>query len=262
MSLNRIWMGSPNYSSRGGATVRLIVIHASEGAQTGASLGNFFANPSSGVSSHTGIDPTPNTCYEYVRRDQKAWTASSANPVAVQTELCTPSGASASFTAADWQPYLPNLAQWIKEESAAFGIPMVRLSPQQAQGSGRGVCEHADLGSWGGGHVDCGPNFPLDQVLQMAGGSSPTPTPPTPAAPPAGGVPPFPGVLLSNFTEHPSARAWQQQMVTRGWNLAVDGQYGTESENVCRQFQAEKGLGVDGVVGPETWAASWTAPIT
>ena len=177
MSLNRIWMGSPNYSSRGGATVRLIVIHSSEGAQSGSSLGSFFANPSSGVSSHTGIDATPNTCYEYVRRDQKAWTASSANPVAVQTELCTPSGASASFTAADWQPYLPNLAQWIREESGAFGIPMVRLTPAQAQGSGRGICEHQDLGSWGGGHVDCGPNLPWADLLALATGGGTAPTP-------------------------------------------------------------------------------------
>lgn len=180
MSLKRIWQPSPNYSSRGGAAVRLIVIHSSEGATSGASLGNFFASSSSGVSSHTGIDATPNTCWEYVRRDQKAWTASSANPVAVQTELCTPSGASASFTAADWQPYLPNLAQWIKEESAAFGIPMVSLSPDQAQSGGRGVCQHSSLGSWGGGHVDCGPAFPMAQVLSMAGGTSPAPTPPAP----------------------------------------------------------------------------------
>lgn len=180
MSLNRIWQPSPNYSSRGGATVRLIVIHSSEGATSGASLGNFFANPSSGVSSHTGIDATPNTIWEYVKRDQKSWTAASANPVAVQCELTTPSGASASFSSADWQPYLPNLAQWIKEESAAFGIPMVSLTPDQAQGGGRGVCQHSTLGSWGGGHVDCGPNFPIDQVLQMAGGSSPAPTPPAP----------------------------------------------------------------------------------
>jgi hypothetical protein len=57
-------------------------------------------------------------------------------------------------------------------------------------------------------------------------------------------------------------RVWQQKMKDRGWSLGVDGCYGPESENVCRQFQAEKGLSVDGDVGPKTWEATWTAPVT
>lgn len=57
-------------------------------------------------------------------------------------------------------------------------------------------------------------------------------------------------------------QTWQQQMKRRGWKLATDGCYGPESEGVCRQFQAEKGLAVDGDVGPRTWRASWTAGTT
>lgn len=185
MTLTRVWIPSPNYSSRN-ANVRLIVIHSSEGARTYQSLGNFFANPSSQVSSHVGIDDTPNTVGEYVRRDMKAWTAANANPVAVQAELCTPSGASATWSTAVWNSHpvmLANLAQWIREEAAAFNIPIVRLSPSQAQTDGRGVCQHLDLGGWGGGHVDCGPGFPIDQVIADAAGTTP-PIPPTPTPPP------------------------------------------------------------------------------
>jgi peptidoglycan hydrolase-like protein with peptidoglycan-binding domain len=57
-------------------------------------------------------------------------------------------------------------------------------------------------------------------------------------------------------------RTWQARMRERGWGLAVDGFYGDESARTCRAFQGEKGLGVDGVVGPETWGAAWTAPVT
>lgn len=57
-------------------------------------------------------------------------------------------------------------------------------------------------------------------------------------------------------------RTWQQQMHNRGWTISVDGVYGPQSETVCRQFQAEKHLSVDGLVGPNTWKASWTAPVT
>ncbi|QKW40723.1 peptidoglycan-binding protein [Actinomadura sp. NAK00032] len=48
----------------------------------------------------------------------------------------------------------------------------------------------------------------------------------------------------------------------RGWRIAADGAYGPRSESVCRSFQAEKGLAVDGIVGPATWRAAWEAPIT
>lgn len=193
MALTRVWMPSPNYSSRGGSAVRLIIIHSSEGAQTYQSLGNFFSNPSSQVSSHVGIDSTPNTIGEYVSRPNKAWTAANANPVAIQAELCTPSGASVGWSTSDWNArpvMLSNLAQWIAEEAAYYNIPIVRLTASQAQTNGRGVCQHLDLGGWGGGHVDCGPGFPIDAVIAQAAGSKP-PSPPTPEEPdmkPAGCV--------------------------------------------------------------------------
>lgn len=57
-------------------------------------------------------------------------------------------------------------------------------------------------------------------------------------------------------------RTWQQQMAMRGWAILVDGDFGTQSRSVCCQFQAEKGLAVDGLVGTKTWHASWTEPVT
>jgi hypothetical protein len=165
-------MPSPNYSSRGGATVRLIVVHTAEGATTIESLGNYFAGTSAGVSSHTGADDKPNTVGEYVGRGWKAWTASNANSVAVQIELC----AFAAWSTDEWHQHpnmLANCAAWIAEEAAAFGIPIVGLSASDAQGGGRGVCQHNDLGSWGGGHWDCGPGFPMGEVLAMAQGGPP-----------------------------------------------------------------------------------------
>ena len=280
MPLQRQWIPSPNYSSRGGAGVRLIVLHTAEGSKSYQSLGSYFANPNSQVSSHVGIDDTPNVVGEYVKRGNKAWTASNANPVAVQAEMC----AWASWSLVDWDSHpvmLQNCAAWIAEEAAAFGIPIVRLTPQEAQGSGRGVCQHRDLGRWGGGHVDCGNDFPINAVLAMAGGTTPNRPLPTPLPPPtlpAGGVPAFP-YPPDNYLGTPRpdpkchsghygppdsghVQVWQRQMAARGWSIGVDGDYGPQSESVCRKFQAEKGLGVDGLVGPQTWAKSWTAPIS
>jgi peptidoglycan hydrolase-like protein with peptidoglycan-binding domain len=275
MTLNRVAIPSPNYSSRG-AAVRLIVLHTAEGSTSYQSLGSYFASSSSQVSSHAGIDDTPNTIGVYVKRADKAWTAANANPVAVQAELC----AFAAWDSATWQSHqemLNNTAKWIAEEAAAFGIPIVKLTASEAQSGAAGVCQHADLGSWGGGHWDCGSSFPIDDVLAMAGGSSPIPAPP-PKPPSPGAAPPWPYGSL-DYLGQPSSdpychsgyyggedntnvRMWQAQMRARGWDIDADGMYGPSSENVCRQFQQEKGLDVDGLVGPETWDASWLAPVT
>ena len=80
--------------------------------------------------------------------------------------------------------------------------------------------------------------------------------------PPPGQAPLWPGVYLVETTDGPAAQAWQAQMAKRGWPLAVDGIYGPRSADTCRSFQAEKGLTADGVVGPLTWEATWTAPVT
>jgi hypothetical protein len=151
----------------------LICLHTAQGPDNFEDLGAYFADPASGVSSHVGIDDLAvNTVGEYVRRDYKAWTAANANPVAVQAELC----GFAEWDTATWNSHphmLANTAAWIAEEAAHYGIPIVKLTPAQAQSSGRGVCQHSDLGAWGGGHWDCGPNFPIDALLALAQGVTP-----------------------------------------------------------------------------------------
>ena len=60
-------------------------------------------------------------------------------------------------------------------------------------------------------------------------------------------------------------RTWQTQMKNeRGWGGIgkIDGRFGDKCYKVARQFQAEKGLHVDGGVGRETWDASWEEPVT
>lgn len=68
---------------------------------------------------------------------------------------------------------------------------------------------------------------------------------------------------VSGFYSHRSSlKAWQAQMRRRGWAISVDGLYGPQTADVIRAFQREKHLAVDGLIGPATWAAAWTAPVT
>lgn len=170
MTLIRKPIPSPNYYRRGSSKVRLLVLHTTEGAKTIEELGNYFAQRSSRVSSHAGADDKKKTIGEYVKRPFAAWTVGAGNLISMNMELC----ARASWTTEEWNRHpnmLENCALWIAEEAAAWDIPIVKLTPSQAQGSGRGVCQHRDLGVWGGGHHDCGDGFPIDRVLDMARGN-------------------------------------------------------------------------------------------
>jgi hypothetical protein len=101
---------------------------------------------------------------------------------------------------------------------------------------------------------------------------NPTPIPPHPVvkAPkfplPAGyyfGDKSGPYNSISGFYSYKGALTpWQTQMGHRGWSINLDGHYAGRTPGVVLAFQKEKHLTPDGQIGPLTWAAAWTAPIT
>ncbi|MDP8929213.1 MAG: peptidoglycan-binding protein [Actinomycetota bacterium] len=75
--------------------------------------------------------------------------------------------------------------------------------------------------------------------------------------------PPYPGSPLKRgMKNNPHVRLWQERIRARGWKIDVDGDFGPGTEGVVKKFQGEKGLEVDGIIGPQTWSAAWTAPVT
>lgn len=68
---------------------------------------------------------------------------------------------------------------------------------------------------------------------------------------------------VSGYYNHSAdLKVWQSQMQARGWNINPDGLYGPQTAGVAEAFQKQKGLEVDSLIGPETWAAAWTETIT
>lgn len=55
---------------------------------------------------------------------------------------------------------------------------------------------------------------------------------------------------------------WQQRMHERGWKITPDGLYGEQTARIAHAFQVEKNLTVDSLIGPQTWSAAWTEPVT
>ena len=78
-------------------------------------------------------------------------------------------------------------------------------------------------------------------------------------------APAFPGTDLDR--EHnarkvdDSVRAFQAQLIERGWDLEATGKFDKKTEQVVRAFQREKRLFVDGVVGENTWRQIWEADV-
>lgn len=94
----------------------------------------------------------------------------------------------------------------------------------------------------------------------------PQPPPqPLPAPGPIGSFPPWPGRVLrltKPMMRGSDIGTYQDRLAKRGWKIDVDCTFGPQTDRIVRAFQREKGLLVDGKVGPVTWAAAWTAPVT
>jgi lysozyme len=56
-------------------------------------------------------------------------------------------------------------------------------------------------------------------------------------------------------------RDWQARLLARGFALTVDGVYGPQSKIACVAFQREMGLPPDGIVGPQTWHATFDTSV-
>lgn len=210
-----------------------------------------FYNDGDSVIRALPLDHIANGCLEH------------GNAISIQFELC---GLSDRLGDA----VLREVAPVVAEVCRRYNIPIGWTGPNGVRAGQRGICGHdtitAAFPEDGGTHRDPGPHFPWPSFLAYvrdAGGVPPVPPVPYPPVPIS--EPRFPGRTLQLTSPRMSGqdiRTWQARMSVRGWVIAVDGIYGPQSAGVCRRFQMEKHLQVDGLVGPLTWNASWQAPIT
>jgi N-acetyl-anhydromuramyl-L-alanine amidase AmpD len=150
------------HSSRHGASLQLIVVHDTEGAnlkgvQDLRNLGDVFKSRK--VSAHVGTDAEGNSG-RYVRDEDKAWHCGFYNSPSLGIEQI------GFASQRSWpQAQLDETARWIAYWSFHHGIP-IRKGAVSVDGRvlRSGVVRHSDLGALGGGHQDPGANYPLAAV--------------------------------------------------------------------------------------------------
>jgi putative chitinase len=60
--------------------------------------------------------------------------------------------------------------------------------------------------------------------------------------------------VLRNGDSGPDVTVLQNELIQAGFKVFADGEFGENTEEAVKAFQAHHGLGADGVVGPHTWS--------
>jgi hypothetical protein len=219
------------------------------------SLYGWFNNPSAKVSAHFWISKG-GLIEQYIDTSRVAWHGISLNSryVGVETEGCAPNNPGEPLTEAQVAAFARLYAEGARVHGWANAL--ANADGQRGLGYHRMAVNTA-----------CPNDARLrmrPEILKRAFGGAATPTPPPSGG---GGGQAAPKLSVDYFgrtrnSTVPDVRTWQAKMRDRGWSISVDQQFGPASEDVCRKFQREKGLVADGLVGPQTWSMTWSAPVT
>lgn len=153
-------------SYRGGAIIKLVCLHTTEGSRTKESLSSFFWN-NPNASSHSTVDHTG--ILDMVPRELAAWTLGGGNSISVNLEIC----GFAKWTREQWLStgtvdgcVNPRMrvywaAVWAKRECEALGIPKRLLAVGDRSA---GIVDHyrANRTYGWGDHHNVGAGFPWD----------------------------------------------------------------------------------------------------
>ncbi len=64
----------------------------------------------------------------------------------------------------------------------------------------------------------------------------------------------YPGYYLQNYCEDQAVFVIQEALQVAGFSVcAIDGKFGSVTQQAVNNFQASRGLSCDGIVGPITW---------
>lgn len=93
-------------------------------------------------------------------------------------------------------------------------------------------------------------SFEMEKPFTIGSGSGSSSSSSTPTTRPT----------LRRGSSGPDVTFLQQRLVAHGYSVSVDGIFGGGTEDTVMSFQGDMGLGIDGIVGRETWRALEKTP--
>ena len=152
----------------------------------------------------------------------------------------------------DYRPHIPALV-----DAAKTGAPITVTTPAPASPSGVGLPTGKELLVK---LVDV-PDFPLlrtpGNLCYYGGDSKMTSV--------SGKMPNslVPGEIFGSGKSSGAhgLKVWQKQMNARGYSLAEDGRFGSDTLKAAKNLQRLAGLATDGKIGPSTFYAAWLLPV-
>lgn len=164
-------------SSRGGTRVTWLALHTSEGGGTARALrdADWWTGSSHAICDNTELLTPAEGCVPY---DRGSWTLRNGNARSENIEQIGYASWSRDYWLTNRLPQLRHTAKWLRDRSAARGIPLDYIGIDGVRAGRSGVIQHNDYskGTGDGSHWDCGPGYPVDVVLDMARDGSAPPT--------------------------------------------------------------------------------------
>jgi hypothetical protein len=178
---NAIWRASPNYNSRGGYGVSLVVIHSCEGNYAGC--WGWLRNSAAGASAHYVVNESGSEVTQLVRESNRAWHVAAAYECSrAGSQQCNRNGMSTNtFSVGIEHAGFASQASWsngIIETSAKLTCDITKRHGVVRDRNH--IVSHGQLQPWN--RTDPGPNWPwshyIDRVKTHCGGGGGGTTPP------------------------------------------------------------------------------------
>jgi hypothetical protein len=221
-----------------------IVIHTAEGAPA-ENVAKYFTFNTRPASAHAVVDESiiinllPDTAVAFHVRGNNSKTL----------------GLEIAYWAHKWgenlqleDMLLNNAAKWCRKKALEHDIPITRLNKSSWAKGQKGFMAHSDLDP--SRRTDPGDEFPWDKFLSYVAGEKPEFK---------RQAPPWCGKIFKfsvPLTKGSEIAQWQDAV----GGLVADGLYGKMSVARCKEVQREVGLVPDGIVGPQTWYATFQLP--
>lgn len=231
------------YPKRKGG-IQGIVVHTAEGAPA-LNVAKYFTFNTRPASAHVVVDESE--IIDLLPDEAVAFHVRGHNSKSLGLEI--------AYWAHKWGENLQledlmllNAAKWCRKKVLEYDIPIKRVNRDNWNKGAKGFIAHSDLDSER--RTDPGDEFPWEKFLSYIDGEKPEFKR---QAPPWSGR-----VYKFNVPLMRGADIAQWQDAAGG--LVADGLYGKMSVGRCKEIQKEVGLIPDGIVGPQTWYATFQLP--